>query len=65
MATRTQNVGNHRQTATEKPQNHEAVLKPVDDFVGYLRDYATKNPEHMALWCLGVGFVLGWKLKPW
>jgi len=23
------------------------------------------KPEAAALWCLGIGFVLGWKLKPW
>lgn len=65
MATRTKNVSNNRQTMSEKSQFQEDALKPVDDFVGYLREYATKNPEHMALWCLGIGFVLGWKLKPW
>jgi len=29
------------------------------------RDYARSNPETVALWCVGIGFVLGWKLKPW
>ncbi len=28
-------------------------------------DYARANPGYAALWCLGIGFVLGWKLKPW
>ena len=41
------------------------LYKPVDDFVGYLREYAREKPEQMALWCLGIGFVLGWRLKPW
>jgi len=32
--------------------------------------YATRalhpdEPEILALWCFGIGFVLGWKLKPW
>jgi hypothetical protein len=31
----------------------------------YLRQYAREQPEMAALWCLGIGFVLGWKLKPW
>jgi len=35
------------------------------DLVEYLREYARENPESMALWCFGIGFVLGWKLKPW
>lgn len=29
------------------------------------REYARSNPETVALWCIGIGFVLGWKLKPW
>jgi hypothetical protein len=35
------------------------------DMVQYLREYARENPETAALWCFGIGFVLGWKLKPW
>lgn len=31
----------------------------------YLRSYARSRPGATALWCLGVGFVLGWRLKPW
>jgi hypothetical protein len=39
--------------------------QPVPDLVDYLREYARHKPETAALWCLGIGFVLGWKLKPW
>ena len=35
------------------------------DMVQYLREYARENPESAALWCFGIGFVLGWKLKMW
>ena len=35
------------------------------DLLEYFREYARENPEKTALWCLGIGFVLGWKLKPW
>jgi hypothetical protein len=35
------------------------------DMVEYLREYVRENPETSALWCLGIGFVLGWKLKIW
>jgi len=35
------------------------------DMVQYLREYARENPETAALWCFGIGFVIGWKLKPW
>ncbi len=27
--------------------------------------YAKRRPEMAALVCVGIGFVLGWKLKPW
>jgi hypothetical protein len=26
---------------------------------------AREKPEVAALWCFGIGFILGWKLKPW
>jgi hypothetical protein len=35
------------------------------DLVDYLKEYAREKPEVAALWCLGIGFILGWKLKPW
>jgi hypothetical protein len=30
----------------------------------HFREYARERPEIVALWCFGIGFVLGWKLKP-
>jgi hypothetical protein len=35
------------------------------DLVEYLKEYAREKPEVAALWCFGIGFILGWKLKPW
>jgi hypothetical protein len=40
-------------------------LRPTADVVEYFRRYARERPEVVALWCLGTGFVLGWKLKIW
>ncbi len=37
----------------------------IDDLKTYLTRYARARPQTAALICLGVGFVLGWKLKPW
>jgi hypothetical protein len=37
----------------------------ANDSLDRLRDYARKNPTAFGLWALGIGFVLGWKLKPW
>jgi hypothetical protein len=30
-----------------------------------LEAYAREKPASAALWALGIGFFLGWKLKPW
>ena len=38
---------------------------PVKDFIQSASTYIRENPESAALWCFGIGFVLGWKLKPW
>lgn len=43
----------------------DGASQPMDDLICYARDYAREQPEMAALWCLGIGFVLGWKLKPW
>ncbi|MHB9068588.1 MAG: hypothetical protein ACYC4B_32865 [Pirellulaceae bacterium] len=31
----------------------------------HLLEYGRERPGTVALWCLGIGFVLGWKLKLW
>ena len=52
-------------------QGQQAQMQETDpvemgrDMVEYLREYVRENPETSALWCLGIGFVLGWKLKIW
>lgn len=39
--------------------------RPAADLLAYLKQYAREKPEIAALTCFGVGFLLGWKLKPW
>lgn len=52
--------------ATEfQSRQQQSSLRPADDIVTYIRDYARQKPDVAALWCFGIGFVLGWKLKPW
>lgn len=48
-------------------QHHsfEPAMRPSEDILGYLREYAREKPDVAAAWCFGIGFVLGWKLKPW
>lgn len=36
-----------------------------EDALDRLNRYARHNPTAFGLWALGIGFVLGWKLKPW
>jgi hypothetical protein len=53
----TSNAWNHVQTGDK--------LQPSQDLFVYAQEYARERPEVVALWCFGIGFVLGWKLKPW
>ncbi len=55
--------------STGREQQYQATsqgeLNPADDIVDYVKTYARQNPGTAALWCFGVGFIVGWKLKPW
>lgn len=62
--TRTTRKSNTRRKNEELDVQEDAT-EVVSDVVEYLREYAREKPEVAALWCLGIGFVLGWKLKPW
>ncbi len=56
----------HEMAYDAEPTGHgEQELRPLDDALEYLRAYARERPEVMALTCFGIGFILGWKLKPW
>ncbi len=37
----------------------------AQDVFDELKHYAREHPTAFGLWALGIGFVLGWKLKPW
>lgn len=56
-----------RTNSRQRPmQEQEAdAVEMGRDLVEYLREYVRENPEKAALWSLGIGFVLGWKLKIW
>lgn len=63
---------NYREEASpsatqEMPQRLASRHEPdlLNDLVCYARQYAQQKPEVAALWCFGIGFILGWKLKPW
>jgi hypothetical protein len=61
---------NEEQTCPTNPNTQDAqqpceTLAQCSDLVEFARQYARQKPGVVALWCLGVGFVMGWKLKPW
>jgi hypothetical protein len=58
-ATRVSSASQQFPTHSETPQDVGR------DLIEYLKEYAREKPEVAALWCFGIGFVLGWKLKPW
>jgi hypothetical protein len=37
----------------------------ASDALERVKLYARDEPVSFALWAFGIGFVLGWKLKPW
>lgn len=56
---------NAKSSSTRTAEKAETPAEITNDIVEYLTEYARNKPGYAALWCLGVGFVLGWKLKPW
>ena len=40
-------------------------LSACEAITTIVKEYTKERPEVVALWCFGIGFVLGWKLKPW
>jgi hypothetical protein len=55
----------HDVSSPSASMSRDFELHPKQDLTEYLREYAREKPEVVALWCFGVGFILGWKLKPW
>jgi methyl coenzyme M reductase subunit C-like uncharacterized protein (methanogenesis marker protein 7) len=56
----TQQVGR-----SERRTRSGEEMRPVEDLVEYVRDYTRQRPETVAIACFAVGFILGWRLKPW
>ncbi len=68
MAVKTSNRSQQASRNSQSNASGETVLEQLpqaQDMIEYARDYCRANPETAALWCFGIGFVLGWKLKPW
>lgn len=43
----------------------EEPMKIAEAAGEFFTQYARQRPEVVALWAFGIGFVLGWRLKPW
>ena len=59
-----------KEHAVPKPRNETQVrtgsLAPTTKSAfEHFREYGRERPGIVALWCIGIGFVLGWKLKLW
>lgn len=69
MSTKTARRHMHNRT-NQDPNSQMSFQEAVDggslqSVTEYVRDCVRANPEAAALWCFGIGFVLGWKIKPW
>jgi len=42
-----------------------AVEHMANDAFDQMKQFAREKPTTFAFYALGIGFVLGWKLKPW
>lgn len=58
-------VARQPSSSQEGSMNRTSEKQPANDLADYLREYAREKPDVCALWCFGIGFVIGWKLKPW
>lgn len=66
--TRVPSSGIYVPAASDSPSFFDSS-SPLKDYVETtiegLEDYARREPLKFAGWVFGIGFVLGWKLKPW
>jgi hypothetical protein len=47
------------------PYESGVLPTPLQRTAQAIEEYARREPWVFACWVFGVGFVLGWKLKPW
>jgi hypothetical protein len=46
-------------------QQFRGQHSPGEAALEFIQHYSRERPEVVAMWAFGIGFVLGWKLKPW
>lgn len=55
----------HAQTAVADSTEQDERPTAAELLVGCVKEYARERPEGVAIWAFGIGFIVGWKLKPW
>jgi hypothetical protein len=55
-------VPESRNETQARTAHREPTIKSA---LEHFQEYGRQRPEVVALWCFGIGFVLGWKLKLW
>ncbi len=53
------------ESSNEPPSPAETLAETTKSAFDHFREYGRERPGILALWCVGLGFVLGWKLKLW
>ena len=52
-------------SANEPLPPAETLAETTKSAFDHFREYGRERPGVLALWCVGIGFMLGWKLKLW
>lgn len=66
MSTQTTSPTSHTVADSQSQVQQPDDLKAVADQVAKtFKHYAHERPEVVAYWCFGLGFLVGWKVKPW
>ena len=65
MSNTTLNETNFVSNRQRSEAGQQPVLRPGVDALNYMKAYAKAKPDVAALWCFGLGIVVGWKIKPW
>jgi len=47
------------------PEDRGYLETMAEDVADSVAHFIEEKPVTAALWALGIGFVLGWRLKPW
>lgn len=55
----------HHREGLGAHETMEPTYQPLDDLMNYAQEFARQRPGACALWIFALGFIVGWRLKPW